>query len=103
MVNPETHNFTLYHISVYYLHPSESREKLVPEDFGGTAYGVWKCKMIIALSRKSKLSFVHGKLPSLTGDIVELRSWDRVNNLVIGWLFTILDSSIANSVLWSIF
>lgn len=28
------------------------------------------------------------------------KAWDRVNNVVIGWLLAVLDQSIAKSVIW---
>lgn len=88
--------------SVYYLHPSESGHKLVIEVFGGSAYGDWKRAMVIALSGRNKLAFVDGTLskPNSTTHVAESKAWERVNNVVIGWILAALEHQIARSVLW---
>lgn len=103
--NPHTNNTpsldpVLNPASVYYLHPSETGQKLISEIFHGSGYGEWKRTMVIALSGKNTLVFVDGTLPKPTENTVESRAWDRVNNVVIGWRLAVLDASIAKSVFW---
>lgn len=54
--------------------------------------------MVIALSGKNKLDFVDGSLPRPT-QTTATRAWDRVNNVFIGWIITVLEDSIAKSIL----
>ena len=55
--------------------------------------------MIIALSEKNKLGFVDGSLTRPSTNSTTMKVWDRVNNVVMGWIITVLEDSIAKSVL----
>ena len=83
--------------SVYYLHPSDSGQKLINLVFSGTGFVDWKRVMIIALSGKNKLVFIDGSLTSPITNSTAI--WDRVNNVVMGWIIAVLEDSIAKSVL----
>ncbi|CAO2830722.1 unnamed protein product [Amaranthus hypochondriacus] len=84
--------------SVYYLHPSDSSQKLINITFSSTGFVDWKRVMIIALSGKNKLGFVDGSLPKPSQNSTR-RAWERVNNVVMGWIIGVLEESIAKSVL----
>lgn len=66
--------------------------------FSGSGYVDWKRVMTIALSGKNKLAFVDGSLPRPTSNATG-KAWDRVNNVVMGWIIAVLEDSIAKSVL----
>lgn len=85
--------------SVYYLHPSDSGQKLMNLVFSDSGFMDWKRVMIIALSGKNKLGFVDGSLTSSTTNSTNMKAWDRVNNVVMGWIIVVLEDSIAKSVL----
>ena len=55
--------------------------------------------MTIALTGKNKLAFVDGSLPRPTNNVAARKAWDRVNNVIIGWIIAILENSIAKSFL----
>lgn len=55
--------------------------------------------MTIALSGKNKLAFVDGTLPRPTNNRTTGKAWDRVNNVVMGWIIVVLENSIAKIVL----
>lgn len=84
--------------SPYYLHPSDTGQKLVNITFSGNGFVDWKRVMVIALSGKNKLGFVDGSLPRPT-QTTAARAWNRVNNVVMGWIIAVLDDSIAKSIL----
>lgn len=86
--------------SVYFLHPSDTGQRLVSEVFGGTGYDDWKRSMIIALSGKNKLVFLDGTLSRPGNNSPNCKAWDRVNHVVMGWILAVLENSIAKSVLW---
>lgn len=92
------HDPTTNPASMYFLHPSDCGQKLVNIVFSGSGYVDWKRVMTIALSGKNKLAFVDGSLPRPNG-AAEGRAWDRVNNVVMGWIIAVLEDSIAKSVL----
>lgn len=87
--------------SVFYIHPSDaSTTQLVSTKFSGTGFHNWKRSMILTLSAKNKLGFVDGtiEVPDITS--VEYKFWERCNNLVISWIISNLDDTIAKSVLF---
>lgn len=100
MVNQNTQNVdpTMTPSSVYFLHPSDSSQKLVNIIFSGRGFANWKRVMTIALSGKNKMGFVDGSLPRPTGNSTS-KAWDRVDHVVMGWIIAVLEDSIANSVL----
>lgn len=53
--------------------------------------------MTIALSGKNKLGFVDGSLTRPTQNATSSKAWDRVNNVVMGWIIGVLDDSITKS------
>lgn len=85
--------------SIYFLHPSEARQKIIKDVFQGVGYGDWRRSMVIALSsNKNELGFVDGTIPKL--NFAKEKAWERVNSMAIRWLLAVLDQSIARSVLW---
>lgn len=84
--------------SVYFLHPSDSAQKIVNIAFSGRGFSNWRRVMTIALSGKNKSGFVDGSLPRPTSSS-GARAWDRVDNVVMGWIIAVLEDSIANSIL----
>ena len=55
-------------------------------------------KRVIALNGMNKLDFVDGSLLRPT-QTTAARAWDRVNNVVMGWIIAVLEDSIAKSIL----
>lgn len=70
--------------SMYFLHPSETSQKLVNEVFTGSSYSDWKRTMIIALSTRNKMCFVNGTLVKPHVASPKFKAWERVNNVVLG-------------------
>lgn len=64
-------------------------------------FSEWKRGIIIALSRKNKLSFIDGSLPkpSSTTDPA-YASWERCNAMVTSYILHSLDTTIARSVIY---
>lgn len=85
--------------SSYYLHPSDSGQKLINIVFSGFDFVNWKRVMIIALDGKNKLSFVDSTLPRSTNNVAARKAWDRVNNVVIGWIIAVLKDYVVESIL----
>ena len=84
--------------SVYFVHPSDSSQKLVNIVFLGRGFANWKRIMTIALSGRNKLGFVDGSLSRPTSNSAA-KTWDRVDNVVMEWNIGVLEDSIANSIL----
>ena len=84
--------------SVYFLHPSDSSQKLVNIVFSKRGYANRKRVMIIALSGKNKLGFVDGTLARPTSNSTA-KAWDRVDKVVMGWIIGVLEDSTANNIL----
>ena len=91
-------NLTTNPSSAYYLHPSDYGQKLINIVFSGSRFVDWKRVMMIALARKNKLSFVDGTLTRPTNNVAASKAWDRVNNVVMGWIIVVLEDSIAKSI-----
>lgn len=70
--------------SIYFLHPSETCQKIVQDVFQGSGYGEGKRSMVIASSAKNKLGFVDGSVPKPDSTLPEAKAWERVNSVVIG-------------------
>ena len=71
--------------SVYFLHPTDSGQKIITKIFNGVGFKDWKRAMEIVLSGKNKLGFVDGTAKRSTSSTMLVKAWDRVNNVVIGW------------------
>lgn len=83
--------------SAYFFHSTDVSQKLVSEVFNGSSYGDWECVITIALSAKSKLTFVDGNLNKPGPNSPNYKAWEHVNNVVTGWLIGALDPKIARS------
>ena len=55
---------------------------------------------MIALSGKNKMGFVDGLVKRSKTSTVNAKAWDRVNNVVMGWLLSVIDEKIANTLQW---
>ena len=84
--------------SIYYLHPSDVGHKIITNVFNGSGYRDWRKAVILALSAKNKLTFVNGWITKPAKDSSDLSAWGRVNDVIIGWLLSALEPSIAKSV-----
>lgn len=66
--------------SPYYIHPSDSQYKLVPNLFNGSGYNDWKRSVIIGLSAKNKLGFIDGTIPKPKNNSSLFKAWSRCNS-----------------------
>ncbi|CAO2835041.1 unnamed protein product [Amaranthus hypochondriacus] len=86
--------------SPYYLHPTDTGMKIVSNIFTGMGYKGWKRSVSIALSGKNKMGFVDGSIKRSISNGSLAKAWDRVNDVVLGWLLGAVDEKIFKSVLW---
>lgn len=56
--------------------------------------------MSIALSGKNKLKFVDGSIKRHVNSVSLGKAWDRVNDVVIGWLLNAMDEKVSGSILY---
>lgn len=69
------------------MHPSDLLgSSLVTESFDGSCYGSWRRSILVALSVRNKLNFIHGTSERPPEGFSLLRQWQRCNDLVIAWL-----------------
>ena len=87
-------------VSVYFLHSIDSGQKIITKIFNGVSLKDWKRTMVIGLSGKNKMGFVDGSVKRSTTSTVNAKAWDRVNNVVMGWLLSVIDEKIANTLQW---
>lgn len=87
--------------SVYYLHPSDhSTMKSVTTPFNGVGFADWKRSLIIGLVSKNKMAFVDGTLTKPAASSPDFKAWERCNNMLIGWIMTSIERSLAKSVMY---
>ena len=86
--------------SVYFLHPTDSGQKIITKIFNEVGFKDWKRAMVIAFPGKNKLVFVEGTVKRSTTSAIHGKAWDRVNNVVMGWLLSVIDEKIANTLQW---
>ncbi|GKD59011.1 ribonuclease H-like domain-containing protein, partial [Tanacetum coccineum] len=72
-----------------HLHPNDSVAlTVVSIKLKGTEnYQVWSCAMLLALEGKNKTSFIDGSCMRSNTNEVLGRQWDRVNAIVLGWIW----------------
>ena len=85
---------------MYFLHPTDFGQKMITKVFNGMGFKDWKRAMVIALSGKNKLGFADGSVKRSTSSKVNAKDWDKVNNIVMGWLLYVIDEKIANTLQW---
>ena len=90
---------TMDEASPYFLHPTNTGLKIMPNVFSGTGFIGWKRSVSIALSGK-KIGFVDGSVNKSTSNAMYANAWDTVNDVVLGWLLGAVDEKIFKSVLW---
>ncbi|CAO2832491.1 unnamed protein product [Amaranthus hypochondriacus] len=86
--------------SPYFLHPTDTGLKIVPNVFSGTGFKGWKISISIALSGKNKMGFVDGSVKKSTSNAMYSKAWDKVNDVVLGWLLGVVDEKFFKRVLW---
>ncbi|XP_060190781.1 uncharacterized protein LOC132620082 [Lycium barbarum] len=87
-----------------YVHPSDLlASSLVSELFDGTFYGSWRRSILITLSFRNKLDFIHGTFERPAEGSPLLRQWQRCNDLVVAWLVNSVTKEIQRSVVYSEF
>ncbi|GJY36570.1 ribonuclease H-like domain-containing protein, partial [Tanacetum coccineum] len=71
-----------------HLHPNDSATLTVVSVKlkGIENYQVWSCAMLLALEGKNKTGFIDGSCRRSNTDEVLGRQWDRVNEIVLGWI-----------------
>lgn len=85
-----------------YLHPSDHPGlALVTSVLEGANYGEWKRLMRIALSAKNKFCFVNGSFQKPPSTDPTFPAWERVNDMVISWIFNAVNSDIRSSILYT--
>ncbi|XP_057545820.1 uncharacterized protein LOC130824819 [Amaranthus tricolor] len=94
-------NQTQNHGSVFYILPSNhSTLKLVTVPFDRTEFADWKKPIVTRLVSKNKMLFVDGSMPKPDNYLPDFKAWERCNNIVIGWIMTSLERSVAKSVIY---
>ena len=68
-----------------FVHPSDGPSSLGIEEklTGAGNYRSWRRNLVIALSTKRKLGFVHGTIAKPVDDPIKQEQWETYNNLVI--------------------
>ena len=74
--------------------------KLVTVPFNGIGFADWKRSIVIELDSKNKMAFVDGSLPKPEANTPNLKAWKRCNIMIIGWIMTSLERSVAKSVMY---
>ena len=54
----------------------------------------------IAFSRRNKLRFMSGIIKRVVHNQYLAKAWDKVNDVIIGWLLNALDENILKTILW---
>lgn len=96
--NDKINDLTLDQSSPYFLHPTDTGLKIVSTIYDGVGFKGWKWAVTIALSGKNKLGFIDGSIKRSTTNEGHAKAWDRVNDIVIGWLLNAMNEKIAQSV-----
>lgn len=58
------------------------------------------CSMMIALSMKNKLGFIHGSITRPKGNDDLLKYWTRKNNIVISWILNSVSKEILACIIY---
>lgn len=81
---------------MYYIYPSDvNTTQLISVKFNGTGYSNWKSSITLIISTKNKLRFIDKTVIMPDIGSIELKSWERCNDLVCSWLLSNLDESIS--------
>ena len=86
--------------SPYYLHHTDTSLKIVTNIFSGTGFKAWKRAITIALLGKNKLGFVNESVKRAVHKQELATAWDRVNDVIIGWLLNAVDEEIYKTIIW---
>jgi len=85
--------------SPLYVHPSDSPGMLlVPVQFDGTGYRSWRRGVLRALSVKNKSGFIDGSCTKPAENSLQLRQWQRCDDMVTSWILNSLSKEISDSV-----
>ncbi|XP_009623169.1 uncharacterized protein [Nicotiana tomentosiformis] len=87
-----------------YVHPSDLLgSSLVTEPFDGSCYGSWRRSILVALSVRNKMEFIHGTSERPPEGSTLLRQWQICNDLVVAWLANSVTKEIHRTVVYSEF
>ena len=98
--NDKINDLTLNKSSPYFLYPTNTCLKIVSTIYDGVGFKRWKRAVSIALSGMKKLGFIDASIKRSTTNESHAKAWDRVNDIVIGWLLNAMSENISRSVLW---
>ncbi|XP_070020200.1 uncharacterized protein [Nicotiana sylvestris] len=62
-----------------------------------SGFGGLKRSVIVSLSAKNKIAIIDGSCPKPTDNSLNLKQWNRCNNIIISWLTSSLSPEIAES------
>lgn len=74
--------------------------KMVTTPFNGIGFADWKRSLIIGLVSKNKMAFVNGTLSKPAANSTDYKAWERCNTMIIGWIMTSLERSMAKCVMY---
>lgn len=73
-----------------FLASNETSKKLVNEVFTVSSYGRLEENYDQVFSAHNKMFFVKGTLAKLVNEFSKFKAWERVNNVVLGWLIGVM-------------
>nr|XP_016481327.1 PREDICTED: uncharacterized protein LOC107802359 [Nicotiana tabacum] len=81
--------------------PSSISDTTISEPFDGTCYGSWRRSMLVALSVRNKLDFIHGTVEKPSKGSPLMQQWHKCNDLVVAWLSNSVTKQIHRTVVYS--
>lgn len=85
--------------SALYIHPSDSPGRmLVPVQFDGAVYHLWRSGVLRSLSVKNRLGFIDGSCRKSDVNSPQFRQWQRCDDMVTSWILNSLIKEISDSV-----
>lgn len=87
----------------FYLHGADHPGLvLVPNHLTGAGnFLPWKRSMLIVLSAKNKLGFIHGKIPQPEEDDESYSSWKIVDSTVMSWILNTLSKELSETFVYA--
>ncbi|XP_031252142.1 uncharacterized protein LOC116110042 [Pistacia vera] len=85
-----------------YLHPSDTPGAMIvfQQLTGFENYSHWSKAMIVALTAKNKIGFINGSCTKSTFDSSLHSLWERVNAIVLSWIFNSVSKEIFGGVVY---
>ena len=85
----------------YYLHPNESPGTvLINTTLTGSNYHLWVRAMTMVLKSKNKLKSIDGSIKKPSEEDPNFLAWDKINTMVLSWIWNSLNPKIHLSILW---